>query len=80
MSAFLFNNKRIHKMKNSLNRRYEMKKSMDSLEKTLEEWNSKLIVNQSSLQKNSVYISNSFIITIVLSYYSKFERWNQIRI
>ncbi len=60
MSAFLFNNKRIHKMNNSLNRRYEMKKSMDSLEQTLEVWNSKLIVNQSSLQKNNVYISNSF--------------------
>ena len=59
MSAFLFNNKRVHQMKKSINRRNEMKKTMEDLEQTLEDWNSKLIINQSSLQKNSVYISNS---------------------
>jgi hypothetical protein len=42
MNVFIFNNKRIEKMNENISRRITMEKSMDLLEKTLEEWNQKL--------------------------------------
>ena len=42
MNVYIFNNKRIEKMNENLERRVRMEKSMNSLEKTLEEWNQKL--------------------------------------
>ena len=42
MNVFIFNIKRIVKMNENLERRVRMEKSMDSLEKNLEDWNQKL--------------------------------------
>jgi len=43
MNVFIFNNKRVKKMNENIERRITMDKAMNSLEKTLEEWNQKLI-------------------------------------
>ena len=44
LNVFWFNNNRIEQMNQKLENRREMKKAMDSLEKTLEEWDQKLFI------------------------------------
>ena len=44
LNVFWFNNNRIEQMNKKLENRREMKKAMDSLEKTLEEWDQKLFI------------------------------------
>ena len=43
MNVFIFNNKRVKKMNENIERRITMDKAMNSIEKTLEDWNQKLI-------------------------------------